>query len=161
MSDGFSDIMGLVYAFWIVFVVLLIYELIAYIIFCKGLKQFLIKNQISTKWYWVPYYSTYLMGKIIEKEVGTTEYYIKNAGNIFLIGSIIPSILPGKIGSVVFIVYLLYTLYCYYQMGKRYQYGIQMVIWAIFGLEGVALLHIQKKYFGVEGKLNADHANVN
>lgn len=160
MSDGVSDFTGLICILGGIFIVILIYALISYIIFCKGLKQFLIKNQICTKWYWVPYYSTYLMGKIIEKEIATPEYYIKNAGNIFLIGSIVPNILPGKIGCVVAILYLLYTLYCYYQMGKKYQYGIQTVLWSIFGLEGVALLHIQKKHFQ-EGKQYVNRPNVN
>lgn len=77
MSDGLS-IMELIYVLGFIFFVLLICELIVYISYCKDLKQFLIKNQMPTKWYWLPYYSTYLMGRVIEKEVEHLEYDVKN-----------------------------------------------------------------------------------
>ena len=70
-------------------VIIFSYGIIAYITFCIGLKRFLIKNGLKTNLYWLPFYNLYLMGLVIDHEVGYKNKLLEYAKYIMPIGCII------------------------------------------------------------------------
>lgn len=125
----------------------LIYSIAAYILFCMGLKRFLIKNQLSATWYWLPIYNLYLMGKVIEKEIGEQNLGLKYAKYILPIGFVVTYFLHGKIQFLVLVLYTLYGIFCYYRLGKKYHCGVFNAVLSFFMLQGVGMLIIRKRNF--------------
>ena len=51
------------------------YAIFAYVMFCKGLKRFLLRDNIPSRWYWFPLYNLYLMGNaIFECQTNHSQY---------------------------------------------------------------------------------------
>lgn len=127
-------------------VIIFSYGIIAYITFCIGLKRFLIKNGLKTNLYWLPFYNLYLMGLVIDHEVGYKNKLLEYAKYIMPIGCIITYFITGNLSTVVCPIYFIYTLYVYYIFGKKYEYGLSTAILSIFKLQGINLLTITKKH---------------
>lgn len=132
----------------ILFVVgFLIYSIVAYILFCIGLRQFLIRNQMSATLCWLPIYNLYLMGKVIEKEIGEQDLGLRYAKYILPIGFVVTYLLHGKIQFLVLLLYTLYSIFCYYRLGKKYRCGVFNAILSFFMLQGAGMLIIKKRNF--------------
>ena len=119
----------------------------AYVTFCIGLKQFLIKDGFKTKWYWIPIYNLYLMGLVINYEVGYKNQLLEYAKYILPIGGTITYFITGNLSTLICPAYFIYTLYVYYTLGKKYEHGISTAILSIFRLQGINLIRIAKTDF--------------
>lgn len=120
------------------------YAIFAYVMFCKGLKRFLLRDNIPSRWYWFPLYNLYLMGRVVQYEVGYQSWLLENAKYILPVGWTILQFINGKWIIFFSAAYLFYKVYCYYQFGKRYKYGGIMAILSVFNLQGIGLLWISK-----------------
>lgn len=128
----------------IVGIIFFCYTIFAYVMFCKGLKRFLLRDNIPSRWYWFPLYNLYLMGKVVQYEVGYQSWLLENAKYILPVGWTILQFINGKWIIFFSVAYLFYKVYCYYQFGKRYKYGGIMAILSVFNLQGIGLLWISK-----------------
>ena len=128
-------------------VIFLCYATFSYVMFCKGLKRFLLRDNIQVRWYWFPLYNLYLMGKVVQYEAGYQSWLLENAKYILPIGWTILWFVNGKWIIFFSAAYLFYKVYCYYQLGRGYKCGGIMAVLSVFNLQGIGLLWISKKYF--------------
>ena len=99
------------------------YAIFAYVMFCKGLKRFLLRDNIPSRWYWFPLYNLYLMGRVVQYEVGYQSWLLENAKYILPVGWTILQFINGKWIIFFSAAYLFYKVYCYYQFGNYTMYA--------------------------------------
>lgn len=128
----------------IVGIIFFCYTIFAYVMFCKGLKRFLLRDNIPSRWYWFPLYNLYLMGKVVQYEVGYQSWLLENAKYILPVGWTILQFINGKWIIFFSAAYLFYKVYCYYHLGKKYKCGGIMTILSVFNLQGIGLLWSSK-----------------
>ena len=148
MSIILASILSSVIILPILILVLIVFFtifLILYLTFCIGVRNFLIKNGLSTTGFWIPIYNLYLMGNILEFELNCENPLFHYAKYLFPIITIALCFVSDTLGTIITIVYTIYRIYCFYKLGEKYNNGLLLSILSIFHLQGIGLIICTKK----------------
>ena len=104
MSIILASILSSVIIFPILILILIVFFtilLILYLTFCIGVRNFLIKNGLSTTGFWIPIYNLYLMGHILEFELNCENPLFHYAKYLFPIITIALCFVSDTLGTII------------------------------------------------------------
>lgn len=135
---------GILALFAVVGLFILVIALLTYVLFALGLAKIMKAKGMEDRYRaWIPFWNSYVLGSIVEEEIGNEAYVFDGTKWIFTFGGlaagVIANIIPF-IGALVPLALYVYIILCCAVMAKKYDSMVAVIVTSILCLPGIGYL---------------------
>ncbi|NLY81161.1 MAG: hypothetical protein GX078_00080 [Clostridiales bacterium] len=123
---------------------ILVIVLLTYVLFAIGLAKIMKAKGMDDRYRaWIPFWNSYVLGSIIEEEIGNEPYVFEGTKWIFAFGGLAAGVIANMIpfvGALVPLALYVYIIVCCAVMAKKYGTMVSVIITSIIGLPGIGFI---------------------